>query len=66
MIIDVDLKYVVLEDSITCRALADTAGSPTPALYRAMGRAGGLCACWSLQMPTHLAAMPRTEKGQKG
>lgn len=31
-------------------------------LYYALGRAGRLCTCWSLPMPTHSAGMPRNEK----
>lgn len=30
MIIDVDVKHVILEEYITSHVLADTAGSPTP------------------------------------
>lgn len=64
MIIDVDLKYVILEESITPRALADTADSAAPELS-IMCNGQSWKAVWKLE-PTnaHTFSWP-AKKGEK-
>lgn len=63
MITDADLKHVILEESTTSHALADTADSPTPeSSIMCHGRA-----VWMVE-PTNatpLAGMPRMKKRSK-